>query len=223
MSMKYELKIDNASGKQGIFREGTLIAHRDKSTGTIDYLPDMDRFRAPVSQWLKDIGEDRPPVVPPEVAARKPVFVGSAAAAPAGAEEEEEAPTPASVTVAPVAPVAVAAPTADQARIAQLEAELASLRAQRAAPAPAQVIINAQPGVPTGYVVPGVGDAPMDPLKLKTYPGAPAYAFGMGDKTPAFITWLAKYHPEDARQRYFGRHIMGGRDINDIIREQAAQ
>lgn len=31
----------------------------------------------------------------------------------------------------------------------------------------------------------------------------------MGDKTPAFVEWMFKHQPEEARKRYAGRKVMG--------------
>jgi hypothetical protein len=41
-------------------------------------------------------------------------------------------------------------------------------------------------------------------IKTRTYPDAPPFGEA-GDKTPEFVEWLFKHHPEDAAIRYAGR------------------
>lgn len=201
MATKYELK-----GNE-IHREGVIIATRDPGTGTVDYLPDMDRYRAPVAGWLAENGLSKPPVTPPEVAAKqaKPHFIGSPAAAPEGANTTPPQDEPAGE------------PTADQKRIAELEAQLAALKGgKQASPsAPSKPLATprdhkvfvAKQDV-TGFIKPSKGDDFMDPMKLRTYPDAPKYGVE-GDKTPAFVEWLFANHPKDAEARYFNRKIPG--------------
>lgn len=207
MATKYELKGND------IIREGVKIATRDPGTGTIDYLPDMDRFRAPVAGWLAENGLSKPPVAPPEVANRKPVFVGSPAAAPENANTTPPQMQETATAADDVSP--------DKQRIAWLEAQLAALKGggQHASP-----IAETGPGKPlakpvdyprsiakeegTGFIRPSMGDGFIDPQKLRTYPDAPKYD-ERGDKTPAFVDWLFANHPKDAEHRYFGRKLQG--------------
>jgi hypothetical protein len=42
-------------------------------------------------------------------------------------------------------------------------------------------------------------------------PPAPEMDVRMGDKTPAYVEWLAKYNPEEFRKRYVGRKVLGQR------------
>lgn len=205
MSDKYSISNDGSE----ILREGVKIAARDPQTGTIDYLPDMDRFRAPVTAFLREQGLDKPPVTPPEVAAKQ------AQARVAG----ETIPELQSKAPAEPAPAGVLTP--EQKRIAELEAELARMKGQPvpatraaqtapkelAAPIDPPAHLERQPG--TGFVKPGRGDDFMDPMKLRTYPDAPKYEQGMGDKTPAFVDWLFANHPDDAERRYYGRKLPG--------------
>jgi len=48
-------------------------------------------------------------------------------------------------------------------------------------------------------------DVVVDPIKTKTYAGAPPFEDGSGDKTPAFVDWLYENHPSDADLRYLNR------------------
>lgn len=195
-----------------IFREGVKIATRDNTTGTIDYMPDCDRYRAPVSSWLKEQGMDKPPVTPAAVAARqaKATFVGSnPAAADGNARTEPE-----------FRPEGGDDPTPEQVEIARLRNLLAAAEAKNNQPtqpaAPAVPKPLAKPvearfisrDEQTGHVRPTLGDGLMDPLKLRTYPDAPKYDH-RGDKTPAFVDWLFANHPHDAEVRYLNRKIAG--------------
>jgi hypothetical protein len=42
-------------------------------------------------------------------------------------------------------------------------------------------------------------------------PPAPEMDVRLGDKTPAYIEWLAKYNPEEFKKRYAGRKVLGER------------
>lgn len=72
-------------------------------------------------------------------------------------------------------------------------------------PEPAKPVIVAHaPSVRDLKAMPKVQ---VDPIKLKTYPGAPAMDPAMGDKTPAFVRWLRENHPDDAAKRYANRIV----------------
>lgn len=197
-----------------IFRDNVKVATRDPQTGTIDYLPDMDRYRAPVSAWLKELGMDKPPVTPPEVLARQ----AAPRVAGAGPEPEAEpvrAPKVFNATVLsdgqdPVESVeakrarlqaelaALDGEPAKDPRIAQLEAENARLRTKLtpvAAPvAKLTAVMAGNDGLLQQYMA----------------EGAPAFEPESGDKTRAFVDWLYANHPDHAERRYFGRRTHRG-------------
>lgn len=187
----------NLSGSK-LLRDGELIANRDETTGVVDFLPDMARYRAPATQYLKTLGLDKAPVAPPEVVERqrKPKPAGG----PVSEAQETEtvapfAKAPESVTVQakPVAPVK----PREKTEVEILREEIAAMR---------QMIVgqNQPTALVENFVTPGIGNAPMDPNKLKTYKDAPPYGPD-GDKTPEFVDWLYDNYPDDAAKRYFGR------------------
>jgi hypothetical protein len=49
-------------------------------------------------------------------------------------------------------------------------------------------------------------------------PSAPEMDPRMGDKTPAYMEWLAKYNPEEFKKRYAGRKALGER-MPPVIKE----
>lgn len=53
---------------------------------------------------------------------------------------------------------------------------------------------------------------PMEPSPPpQEVPKAPEMDPRLGDKTPAYMEWLAKFFPEDYKKRYAGRKVMGER------------
>jgi hypothetical protein len=216
--MKYELKNNE------IHRDGVKIASRNPQSGAIDYLPDMDRFRAPVSAFLKEQGLDKPPVTPPEVLARqsKPRSAGeninqTETVAPF---EVSKPATETSSTGGPAVVLqAIPAPLSFEVRLAQLEAENARLRAAVAAPvAPVIQAAPAQVGVPNAIQI-EANRAAGEQVVINRYiaEGAPVFDPTQGDKTPAFVLWLCKNHPDEARIRYGNRRVMGGTHVEQII------
>lgn len=185
MAVQYEIK-DGA-----ILREGQKIALRDADTGTVDYLPGMDKYRAPVAEFLKTQGLDKPPVVPPEVAARM-----------ARTRVAGEDPTAvASVTVAtetqppfvPVTPVSVPpSPPEPESELDRLRRENAELQRRLS-------MRHAAPVVPLAVAAPVASDGTMEGYQKE---GAPALDPHFGDKTPAFVDWLYAHHPKEAEERY---------------------
>ena len=60
---------------------------------------------------------------------------------------------------------------------------------------------------------------PMEPSPPpQEVPPAPEMDPRLGDKTPAYMEWLAKFFPEDFKKRYAGRKVMGER-MPPIIKE----
>lgn len=214
MSDKYELK-DGV-----IYREGVKVATRDEQTGTIEYLPGMDRYRAPVTALLKATGLDRPPVTPPEVAARQ-----------AQVRKAGEAGSPATTTVDPAQTVVIKSlppklPSAEDLRIADLEAENARLRDQVAAaipagPPPLPPVVTSAP-IPSALAsVEEVNRARAQQAQYEQFyaEGCPRMNPTMGTKTPAFVNWVAKHHPEHARAIWATSRLAGGKHIEEIIAE----
>ena len=175
-----------------IYRDGEKIATRDAQTGTLDYLPGMDRYRAPVAEFIKTLGLDKPPVVPPEVAARQGRIrtAGEDPTPSTSATVGTEAPRVESETVAPFATVTPAEPVAERelTELERLQAENAELKRRLAMRHPVASAV----------------EAPAHEPLSETYAdeGAPAMTPEAGDKTPAFVDWLYQHHPEQAQARY---------------------
>ncbi len=215
MSQKYQLQGND------ITREGVKIATRDPATGTIDYLPDCDRYRAPVSGWLAEQGLAKPPVTPPEVAARqaKPKFVGSPAAAPDTPPEPETSTSNAGDQ-----------PDAKDAEIAALKAKLAQLEGK-----PAQAAVPAKTVSPDVVMPPPVD--PTKPANLREIDEAKRlqrvfesfYAEGCpkmgpaGTKTPDFVNWVCRHKPDFARNLWSTAQLPGNKAVDMVISEQAAK
>lgn len=200
-----------------IFREDVKVATRDPQTGTVEYLPDMERYRAQVAGFLKEQGMDKPPVTPPEVLARQavPRVAGAGREEPPPTVTEERTPRVFNATVIsdgqdPVETVeqkrarlqaelaALDGPQAKDPRIVQLEAENARLRAKMqpvAAPVAKLTAVMA-------------GDDPL--LQQYVTEGAPAFHPEEGDKTRDFVNWLYEKHPDHAEKRFFGRRTHRG-------------
>lgn len=211
--------------KDAILRDGVQIATRDPGTGNIDYLPDMDRYRAPVSGWLKEQGLAKPPVTPPEVLARqaKPRVAGEVSQ-----ESETVAPfevAPAVTDTANKAPSfvmdATPVPSAMETRLAQLEAENARLRAQQTVPAGASMPMPVSTVQNANLLETQRALAEQAVLNGYIAEGAPLMEAGVGDKTAAFVLWLCKNHPDAARVRYNNRRVMGGMLVEEIITQQS--
>jgi hypothetical protein len=60
-------------------------------------------------------------------------------------------------------------------------------------------------------------EAPLRAAVLSDIPPAPEMNPMMGDKTPAYMEWLAKYHPEDYAVRYKGRKTSVSTGINPFF------
>jgi hypothetical protein len=133
-----------------ILRNNEPVANYDRDTGALDFLPAMDRFRAPVVKFLNENELPIAPQTPP-------------------APEAEKRPA---TTPPPVPPAAVVEAPAGQV-------------------APQAPALGKQ--------------APVDPIKVKTYPGQPAINPMLGDKDPVFVEWLKANHPDDFRARYANR------------------
>lgn len=135
-----------------ILRNGEPVANYERETGALDFLPAMDRFRAPVVKFLNENELPIAPQLPPQ-----------------------ETPMPEkrpAVTPPPIPPEAVVS----------------------------------SPAAPVAPQAPALGkQAPVDPIKVKTYPGAPACNPMLGDKDPVFVEWLKEHHPDDFRARYANR------------------
>jgi hypothetical protein len=56
---------------------------------------------------------------------------------------------------------------------------------------------------------------PTEPMKPtpppQDVPPEPEMDPRLGDKTPAYMEWLAKFYPEDFKKRYAGRKVFGER------------
>jgi len=134
------------------------------------------------------------PEVPPEVAARRPIALTHIAAEDGGAQEQSGLTTVGQSGRAPVhAPRGTMTP--NQARTAKARAT----KAKKAVAAAVQAI----PAEPLA----GLTRAQIDEIRGRTYPGAPKMDGELGDRTPAFVNWLYKNHPQDAAVRYYARDI----------------
>lgn len=206
MSTKYEITNDSTTGKQNITREGELIATRDPETGSVDYLPDMDRYRAPVSALLREQGYDKPPVTPPEVAARQ---VARTAGERPPAEPQPGTGTDSTSETVEEKRARLKAElaelddpqgqTAEQKELAALRAENARLKASKPGAAPVEQ---------AKLTKTMAGNDPL--LQQYVAEGAPAFDPAAGDKTPVFVNWLYEKHPDHAEKRYFGRRTHRG-------------
>lgn len=185
-----------------IFRDDVLVARIDPETGALDYEPDMDRYRAPVTQFLREQGGNRPPVVPAEMVAR---ITGVKRA---GAEPEAPEHTPVgdgvtddtkAIQASMIAPDHFAEITSLRAQLAAKDVELIEQRRIIAA-------LRANTGAADIITAPPKTVAFPD-LKTRSYAeeGAPEMDPALGDKTPAFVDWMHTHHPEEAAKRYLGR------------------
>jgi len=77
---------------------------------------------------------------------------------------------------------------------------------------PEDLAASTWPGKPTVSVKTEDPKQPMEPSPPpQDVPPAPEMDPRLGDKTPAYMEWLATFYPEDFKKRYAGRKVMGER------------
>lgn len=134
------------------------------------------------------------PETPPEIASRRPVALTHIAAESGQASER-----PGLTTVGQSGRMHIDENVPRGTPGLQRTAKARAAKAAKAAAAAAK----AMPAEP----IAGLKREEIEAIRGKTYPKAPKMDGTLGDRTPAFVNWLFKNHPQDAAVRYYARDI----------------